>query len=180
MKQIFTLFLLFVGITNNAQYLKVTPQGLKDTNEDKSFAVLEFPNETKEKLYAKALKYVHQTFKNPEMVIKSDLPNESLRFVSYKPNGMKVNNSGAKINVDIKYAIQLDFKDGRVRYEIVDQDFGMLTYTGNIWKSYPIWNEKNGKLRLETEKNELELHFNAEVKQFVNYMSGSNSNDNDW
>lgn len=180
MKKTITLLTLLASFAMNAQYFKVTPQGLKDTNEDKTYVVLEFPNQTKEAIYTKSIKYIHQSFKNPEHVIKSDLKNESIRYISYKPNGMKVNNSGAKIQVDIKYAVQLDFKDGKVKYEIVDQDFGGFTYSGNIWKGYPIWNENNGKLRLEDEKTELENHFNTIVTDYVNYINGKTETNNDW
>lgn len=180
MKKIITLFAIITSFIASAQYYKVTPSGLRDNSEQKDFLVLEFPAKSKADLYNASLKYVHQTFKNPEHVIKSNLKDESLRFVSYKPNGMKVNNSGAKIQVDIKYTIQLEFKDGKIKYEIVDQDFGALTYTGNIWKGYPIWNEKNGKLRLEDEKNELENHFNAIVTHFNDFINGKSSQNNDW
>lgn len=179
MKNIFTLLLLFVVFTSNAQYFKVTPKGLMNQTEDKTFAVLEFPNQTKADLYAKAVKYIHQAYKNPERVIKSDLKDESIRFVSYKDD-MKVSNGGVKIPVEIKYAVQLEFKDGKIKYEIVDQDFGGLTYSGNIWKGYPIWNEKNGKLRLEEEKKILEAHFNAEAQLLVNFINGKSDTNNDW
>jgi len=138
MKILLTLLLLFVVFTTNAQHFKVTPQGLKNQAEDKTFAVLEFPDQSKADLYAKAVKYIHQAYKNPERVIKSDLKDESIRFISYKDD-MKVSNGGVKIPVEIKYAVQLEFKDGKIKYEIVDQDFGGLTYSGNIWKGYPIW-----------------------------------------
>lgn len=179
MKTHFTLICLLIAMGVNAQYFKVTPEGLKDINEQKSFAVLEIQNKSQEELYNLSLKYIHQQFKNPEHVIKSDIKNESLRYISYKPNGIRVNNSGVKILVDIKYAVQLEFKDNKVKFEIVDQDFGMLTYTGNVWRSYPIWNEKNGKLRLEDEKNELESHFNLIVQDYINFIEGK-SKYNDW
>lgn len=180
MKKLITSILLTVAFYANAQYIKVTPQGLKDNNEEKSFVVLDLQNQTQADLYNKSVKYVHQSFKNPEKVIKSDLPNESLRYVSYKPNGMKVSNGGAKIPVEIKYAVQLDFKDNKVRFEIVDQDFGGFNYSGNIWKGYPIWNEKNGKLRLEDEKNELESYFNVVISDYYNYLNGGSTKNEDW
>lgn len=180
MKKILTLLLFTGAFTANAQFFKVTPKGLMNQSEDKSFAILEFENQSKSDLYAKSIKYIHQSFKNPELVIKSDLKDESIRYISYKPNGMKVTNGLTKIPMDIKYSIQLEFKEGKVKYEIVDQDFGGLTYSGNIWKGFPIWNEKNGKLRLEEEKNELENHFNAIVQDYVNSINGKETIDNDW
>lgn len=179
MKNIFTFFLLIAVSTAKAQYFKVTQKGLMNQAEDKSFAVLEFPNQSKTDLYAKAVKYIHKAYKNPDEVIKSDLKDESIRFISYKDD-MKVSNGGVKVPVEIKYAIQLEFKDGKIKYEIVDQNFGMLTYTGNIWKSYPMWNEKNGKLRLEEEKNQLESHFNTEAQLLVNYINGKSETNNGW
>lgn len=179
MKNIFTFLLLFVVFTSNAQYFKVTPKGLMNQTEDKTFAVLEFPNQSKSELYQKALKYIHSAYKNPEYVIKSNILDESIRFDSYKDD-MKVSNGGVKIPVLIKYAVQLEFKDGKIKYEIVDQDFGGLTYSGNIWKGYPIWNEKNGKIRLEDEKNQLEIHFNSEAQLLVNFINGKAETNNDW
>lgn len=174
MKKLITLLLLTVTCTVSAQYIKVTPEGLKDTKEEQSYVILDFENQSAEDLYSKSILFVNQRFKNPEHVIKSNVENKMLRYSDYKPNGIQVLNGMVRIPVDVKYQVELGFKDNKVKFDIVSLDMGGLNFKGNVWKGYPIWNEKNSKLRLEQEKNELEAYFNAIVVEYVEYMKNNN------
>lgn len=162
----------------NAQFIKITPEGIKNLNSDSDYVVLNFENQDARSLYNKSVAYVNQKFKNPNYVIKSNIIDKSLRYSDYKVDGLRVQNGMAKINVDIKFDNDLSFKDGKVRFEFVDLNLGGITFKGNIWKGYPIWNEKNEKLRLEEEKKELELFFNSVIQEYFDYVN-NNTND-DW
>lgn len=177
MKKLITLLLLTVAYTANAQYIKVTPEGLKDAKEEQSYVVLDFENQSAEDLYGKSVLFVNQRFKSPEHVIKSNVANKMLRYSDYKPNGIQVLNGIARIPVDVNYQVELGFKDNKVKFDIVSLDMSTFTFKGNVWNSLPIWNEKNGKLRLEQEKNELEEYFNAIVVEYVEYMNGNTQDD---
>ena len=115
-----------------------------------------------------AIKYVNEKYKNPEEVIKGKTENEYLRLETYVPQFTKVNNSGVKLDVSMKYTTELRFKDGKVRFEItalsITTDSGnSVGFSGSIWKVYPIYNKKNGKLRLPETKTELENYFNNKI-----------------
>ncbi|WP_353158441.1 hypothetical protein [Myroides odoratus] len=175
MKKLLLLFAVLLTNVTFAQHFEVTPEGLKSKTNQEPYLVLDFEGKTASELYDAAVLFVNETFKNPNHVIKSDIKDKKLRFSQM--HQMRVSNGGAKIPVDIRFDNELSFKDGKVKYEIVALDMGMLQFTGNIWKCYPIWNEKNGKLRLEEEKNELEAYFNVIVQQFVDAV---NTNDDEW
>jgi hypothetical protein len=48
--------------------------------------------------------------------------NEYLRFETYVGQLTKVNNSGVKLDISATYTTELRFKDGKVRYEIIELD----------------------------------------------------------
>lgn len=175
MKKLFLYTLLLFPLFATAQYLEVTPEGLRAKDSKNSYVVLKFKDKTASELYDKAVLYINEKYKSPEHVIKSDIKDVKLRFI--QRTTMRVNNSGAKIPVDIEFQNELSFKDGKIKYEITDLDMGGLTFSGSIWKGYPIWNEKNGKLRLEAEKNELENYFNGQIKEFDLYVKNETE---DW
>lgn len=175
MKKLLLFIAMLLTNLTFAQHFEVTPEGLKSKSSQEPYLVLNFEGKTANELYDAAVLFVNETFKNPNHVIKSDIKDKKLRFSQI--HQMRVSNGGAKIPVDIRFDNELSFKDGKVKYEIVALDMGMLQFTGNIWKCYPIWNEKNGKLRLEEEKNELEAYFNVVVQQFVDAV---NTKDDEW
>lgn len=170
-------FILIIVLTFStsvfSQYIKVTPEGLRDVNL-KPYIVLDFPGKSAAELFESSLLFVNERFQNPKEVIASEITNKKLRFSEHTT--MRVTNGGVKVTVNITYDIDLDFKEGRVKYEIVNLDMGAFAFKGSIWKTYPIWNEKNGKLRLEEEKNELEELFNKGISLYVNSIN----NESDW
>tara|TARA_R110000850_G_scaffold100878_1_gene208587 strand:- start:254 stop:769 length:516 start_codon:yes stop_codon:yes gene_type:complete len=170
----------------NAQGFEVTPQGLRDTsNIANSYVVIDAKGVSADTLYLNALKYVNENYKNPSEVIKGQTPNEYLRFDTYVPQFTKVNNSGAMIVVSMKYSTELKFKDDKVRFEIsqieIKADNGgyKVEFSGSIWKCYPIYNQKNGELRLPETKAEIENYFNSRILLLTPYLKGE-SKDDDW
>ena len=182
---IFSLLILnFIGI---AQEYEVTPEGLKDkSNIEKAYLVIESPDKKSSELYENAIKYINENYKNPSEVIKGKTENEYLRFETYIPQFTKVNNSGAKLDVSMKYTTELRFKDNKVRFEIselvitADNGGRSVPFSGSIWNGYPIYNQKNGKLRLPDTKMELENYFNAMVIEVKNQLMDKMSEKDDW
>jgi predicted nucleotidyltransferase len=169
-KQVFLLSFLFLNFIGFSQEFEVTQNGLKDkSNIENAFVVIDAPDKENTELYQNAIKYVNENYKNPDEVIKGETENEYLRFETYVPQFTKVNNSGVKLEVSMKYTTELRFKDGKVRFEITaisitaDNGGRSVEFSGNIWKGYPIYNEKNGDLRLPETKTEIENYFNNKV-----------------
>lgn len=176
-KKLLLTIAVLLPFVASAQFLKVTPEGLKSSEGNNTYNVIDFEGKTASELYDASVMYVNETFKNPELVIKANIKDKKLRYSQMTT--MKVSNGPIKIPVDITFHNELSFKDGKVKYEIVALDMGMFNFKGNIWKGYPIWNEKNGKLRLEEEKNELEAYFNGVIRDYVLSIKDNNNND-DW
>jgi len=186
-KQLFLLSFLLLNLVGFSQEYEVTPSGLKDkSNLENTFLVIDAPDKTTSELYQNAIKYVNENYKNPDEVIKGKTENEYLRFESYVPQFTKVNNSGAKLDVSMKYTTELRFKDGKVRFEITalsitaDNGGRNVEFSGSIWKGYPIYNQKNGDLRLPETKTEIENYFNSKVTEIANFLLDKKTKKDDW
>ena len=162
--QLFLLSFLLLNYIGFSQEYEVTPNGLKDkSNTENSFLVINTPDKKTVELYQNAIKYINENYKNPDEVIKGKTENEYLRFETYVPQFTKVNNGGAKLYVSMRYTTKLRFKDGKVRFEITslsitaDNGGRSVDFSGSIWKGYPIYNQKNGELRLPETKSEIEI-----------------------
>ncbi|OEK06023.1 hypothetical protein A8C32_19545 [Flavivirga aquatica] len=186
MNRILTLSFLFLTCISFAQEFEITPNGLKDkSNTDNGFLVIKASDKKTDELYKNAIKYVNEKYKNPEKVIKGKTENEYLRFETYVGQLTKVNNSGVKLDISATYTTELRFKDGKVRYEIIELDMtadngGRNVYwKGSIWKGYPIFNKKD-ELRLEKTKTDLEKYFNAQVQIISDFLNEKKSEKDDW
>jgi hypothetical protein len=180
-------FLLFLPMVSFAQQYEVTQNGLRDkSNLENPHLVIETPDKTSSELYVNSLKYINEKYKNPDEVIKGKTENEYLRFETYVPQFTKVNNSGAKLDVSMKYTTELRFKDGKVRFEITsititaDNGGRPVEFSGSVWSGYPIYNGKNGKLRLPETKTELEKYFDNKVAEIKDFMQGKSTENDDW
>ena len=186
MNRILTLSFLFLTCISFAQEFEITPNGLKDKSDaENGHVVIDAKDKKADELYKNAIKYVNEKYKNPEEVIKGQTENEYLRFETYVGQLTQVNNSGAKLDISATYTTELRFKDGKVRYEIIELDMtadngGRNVYwKGSIWKGYPIYNKKD-ELRLEDTKADLEKYFNAQVKVISDFLNDKKSEKNDW
>ena len=189
MKKLVLSFLLLSYIGFSQEYI-VTESGLMDkANIENTFVVIEAPDKTASELYQNAIKYVNENYKSPDDVIKGKTENEYLRFITYVPKFTKVNNSGAKIECSMEYATELRFKNGKVRLEITSLSItadgngaagNRVLFSGSIWKGYPIYNSKNGKLRLPKTKTEIESYFNAKINQIASFLLGKETVVDDW
>ena len=186
-KQLLLLSLLLLNHIGFSQKYEVTPNGLKDkSNIENAFLVIEAPEKSIAELYQNAIKYINENYKNPDEVIKGKIENDYLRFETYVPQFTKVNNSGAKLDVSMTYTTELRFKDGKVRFEIIalsitaDNGGRSVEFSGSIWKGYPIYNQKNGDLRLPETKSEIENYFNTNVNEITNFLLDKKTEKDDW
>ena len=150
---------------------------------------------TSSELYQKAINWVNETYKNPEEVIKGKVEGDYLRLEGFTSNLLQANIIGTIYYYDVRYTIQLNFKDGRFKYEItkIEQYFPSTTYTESRWIS--LMNGKEVGFKTANRKGKPKksgvANFNGLKSYFENlgisirdYMQNNNSSatssDDDW
>jgi hypothetical protein len=167
MKKLVLFSLIALCTFTYGQKLNVTPNGLRDANDnEKTYVVINCEGKTAQELYNNAIKYINKKYKNPDEVIKSKIEGEYLRFNTYKPTFLLLKNSGVNILFKANYTTELSFKDGRVKYEITelniinDSNFSLVfTGSGIQWFIY----NKNGELKRADAKTQIEDYFKGEI-----------------
>ncbi len=186
MKSFLTLVTLLISSLTFAQKLAVTPNGLRDESDnEKTYVVLNIENKKASELYTNALKYINKNYKNPEKVTLGKVENESLKFATFESSFIKVTNSFVKVAIDAEYNIQLDFKDGKVKFELQNVDMyysadGRKTrvlFTGGALEGYSIYNKK-GELKRDDTKADIEVHFNNTITKIKEFLSGKSEGEN--
>lgn len=188
MKATFTLltFLFsFISFFAFSQAYVVTPEGLVDaTNPDNSYVVIQAEGKTASELYANAIKYINKSYKSPENVIKGKVEGEHLSYITHVSEFLLYNNTGAKILIAADFTTTLNFKDGKVKFEISEllmansQGF-QLKFMGNIFKTYVVYNPK-GQLRKPETKADIENYFNGTIKTLTSHLLGEIGGDDNW
>lgn len=171
------LFLMLMGfyITSFAQKFEASPNGLRDSsNIENSYLILNFEGKTAKELYDKSVEYVIKSYKNPDEVLKGKIESEYLRYDTYMPNILYIRNMGLKQYFNATFSVVLNFKDGKIKYEITDLDMrhfknNMQLYFEGDGISWYIF--KNNKLEREGAKKDVEVFFNALLKAYLIYMN---------
>lgn len=115
MKKITILFIIFfaIGSAQNTMFSVSKEKGLTE------FVIQEVPGNSASELYQKSLEWINKTYKNPNEVILAKIENDYIRFEGYQQNLFCFNALGAKNCNDVKYQIELSFKDGRYKFGII-------------------------------------------------------------
>jgi len=172
----------FCGMTYGQKFI-VTSDGLRDANDlEKTFVVLNLEGKTAKQLYDNAIKYINKNYKNPDASIKGKIDGEYLKFNSYKPELLFILNGGVKkVFFDANYTTEMSFKDGKVKYEIIELNMHQinnvsipLTFIGSGLNWY-VFNKKGELKRAET-KQDIESYFNSEIKIILLSLKGTNDN----
>jgi hypothetical protein len=176
LKGLLVLAALTVSVLSFGQSFIVTPAGLRDaTDSTKTYLVIPCEGKTAKELYDNAIRYITENYKNPDEVIKGRIDGEYLKFNSYKSEFLIVKNGGVNILFYAYYTTELSFKDGKVKYEIIelkitnDSNYS-LAFTGSGMQWY-IYNKK-GELKREDAKTQIEDYFKGEVLTISNSLNG--------
>jgi hypothetical protein len=180
MRNFLLLALILFSFSTFAQKLQVTPNGLRNSEDsEKSFVIIPVEGKTAKQLYDESVKYINKNYKSAEDVIKGKIEGEYLKFVTYAPKFILLKNGFVKVPFDAKYTIELNFKDGKAKYEIseleMNSDGGYLSFTGS-GISYFIYNKK-GELKREDAKNNIEEYFNRNLSSLANFLKGKTMED---
>lgn len=181
MKKIIIICLNVLSFQVHAQNWKVTPEGLNDAiDTTKTYVVLPIENKTAKVLYEESLKYINKNYKNPNEVIKGNIENEYLKFVTYESKFTELKVGWNKIPWNINYTVELNFKDGKVKYEVIEieiknEDNYPLAFKGSGISFYIY--KKNGELKMPDAKTNIEEYFNIKTKSLSDFLQGKSSED---
>lgn len=184
------ILLLFIAISTcfYAQNLTVTPNGLVNSSDnEKSYIVLDIDGKTSKQLYDKAISYINLYYKSPDDVIKGKIEGDFVKYITHAQNFLVVKRGGI-INIHTDYTIQLNFKDNKVKFEIIELDMYAtdtnnnpsfrVECSGSQMKCYPIY-DKKGKLKMPDVKDNIEIYFNSQSRSLENYLNDK-VNDDEW
>ena len=171
-KVLLVLVVMTLGV--NAQSVKLE---MKATGYES--AILSFENESSINLYEKSIDWINSIYNSPSEVIQGQVLNKSIVIIGYKSGAFK----GAGAVYDIKYRVEMKFKDGRVMYTF------RILQSGGKGKMYTWDNnygfKSNGEARsskmyvktltsLNSFANELLLNYETYIK------SDAESLEDDW
>lgn len=184
MKKIILIILIAISTCSYGQELTVTPNGLRNLEDiEKSFVVLNIEGKTSQQLYDKAISFVNLYYKSPVDVIKGKIEGEFVKYITHVSNFLVVKRGG-KMMIDADYTIQLNFKDHKVKFEVIELtmhtqrgNYFEVIYSGSPMKGYPIY-DKKGKLKMLDAKDTIETYFNLQIKQLKDYLAVDKPNDN--
>ncbi len=181
MKKIIFIALIALNFQVNAQNYKVKPEGLINAiDSTKTYVVLPIENKTAKVLYEETLKYINKNYKNPEEVIKGKVENEYLKIVTYEPKFTELKVGYNRIPWNIKYIVELNFKDGKVKYEVIEieikneADYTLLFQGSGM--SFYIY-KKNRELKMPDAKTNIEEYFNNKIKSLSEFLQGKTTED---
>ncbi|MDA3954261.1 MAG: hypothetical protein PF485_11485 [Bacteroidales bacterium] len=183
MKKLLLFALIILSFTGYGQKFTVTPEGLRDSeNNENTYVVIDAPNMTAKQLYDNAVKYINQNYKNPEEVIKGQTDGEYLKFETYTQQIGQLKSLGFMHYFSGQYYTELYFKDGKVKFEIITfemldtQNKTKLYFSGGglDWVIY----KKNGKLSYPEMKTDLENYFNEKIIKLTEFLQGKGTDDN--
>lgn len=203
MKHYSLIFLTLISYWSFGQKLSVTANGLRDiNNNEKSYVVLPFEGKTAQQLYDNALNFIKNTYKCPEDVIKGKKEGEYLRFIAYISDFISLKDDIDRIiQISANYLIELSFKEGKVKLEIiaiempeksvnntdlfsvetidVPSKYGksQVIFNGEFKDGYYIFNKK-GELKRPNTKEDIEKHFNTLISSISEYLQGKEIKDN--
>lgn len=176
----FLLLTLTISLTSLAfgqeiPQLKLTPKGVEPI-------VVEVDSLSASDIYKKALNWVQETYKNPDEVLKTNIANKKIRVIGFAKDGWWYKNFLGKQFYNMKYTVEISFKDGRYRFEYIIGQF-YIDGGKKFLADYKSFFKRNGDTRkvysdavpsLEQTMNNLSL-------SFYNYATGKTSaKDNDW
>ena len=190
MKQSFLFCLSCLLYLNSfSQKLIATPKGLMNADDTtKRYVVIRVDSLSAMELYKRSARFIEQNWKNPEAA-REGKEGEWLRVKIYAKNAIVAKGSfGLKFNLDLNYHIRLDFKDGKVKYEILDLEMNNISPYGedapffiqsNTALTRSIYN-KDGILieKEKAAKKQLEDYFNNQITELkVSLIAPSSKTD---
>ncbi|MBE2272743.1 MAG: DUF4468 domain-containing protein, partial [Flavobacteriales bacterium] len=170
MKKIFLLIIFSFGLSFGQTEFKFGENGVN------KFTVTEVPGKTATEIYQKSIEWIKKTYVGPDQVIITTVENDYIRFQGIGKNIYCVNAMGKNCD-DIKYTIELNFKDDKFKTEIIQVERHATTsiapftkYWSDMTKFYFTKNSD-----LYNNKGEIRSRFATYSSEFIGYFNSLNS-----
>jgi len=177
---------LFTMNTFSQERFSFTKNGFND------FVVVEIDSCNQNELYNKTLNWIQKTYKNPQEVLLGQIQDEYIRFEGFQSSGLCVNALGMITCYNLKYQIEVHFKDGKYKFKIlrIETYAPPTQYTRGGWSDFPIgeidysvYYKKSGQIKptYQYYPTNLEGLFNGLSEGLKSFINTPNSSiDNDW
>jgi hypothetical protein len=167
MKNILILFLFTFSIICNGQIDEKVKGEKFEYSEDglNDYVVITIEGKNKEEIYKKAMNWVKETYKNPDVVLKMNIENEKFRIDGIASDVIKVKN----ISLNLDYVYEISFRDNKYKFELIS-----LVYDNTTdYKKLPNF-KTNPKLvkNFGNSPNDIENYFNRLNKSLEIYIVG--------
>jgi len=175
MKNVITLAFILTVI--NSTYGQGLPK-FDLTKDGVSPIIIQLDSMNAKTIYQKTMKWVQESYKDPQQVLKVNIENEKIRIEAYKSNAWYYMSLGTKYNYDMDYTFEIEFKDQKIR----------LTYTpGQFWVqgqrglTYESFYKSSGELRPAYKDGEISLEesMNGLKDSLYDYLTKKNKT-SDW
>lgn len=103
-----------------------------------NFIVVICEGKNKEELYKKTIEWINKNYNKPSEVIKAQVENDYIRFQGISSEEIYCSNNIVKVCSNIKYDIEISFKDGRYKFAVLG-----LENNGKDLRGIPHWSELN-------------------------------------
>jgi len=204
MKKLTLLSMIFFCSIISGQTLVVTPYGLRDSTDlEKTFVIINIDGKSAKELYDIAIKYVNKNYKSTNDDIKGNIDGEYISFNTHFVNFVTVVINLIPLSYDASHTIELNFKDGKVKYEVINLQMNYrqtkepFLYNGK--NSETILDKNKGispflfigkllipgiytpnlRLKRPKAKAQIENYFNTQIKSLTDALNGK-SNNNNW
>ena len=164
-----------VGLSQEIPQLKLTPNGVEAI-------VVEIEDSSASELYNKALYWVQETYKNPDEVLKGNIPNDKIRINGYAESAWSITTLGMRSMMNMNYTLEIEFREGRYRLIYTIGQF-YVDGAGRANYNYTSLFNKKGEVRRMYSNSipELEATMNSLSLSFYNYVSGKTAEkDDNW
>ncbi|EKT4550857.1 DUF4468 domain-containing protein [Flavobacterium psychrophilum] len=179
MKKIIYTLLMTASFTNlcfsQETEFKFVKEGFTD------YIVTNCEGKTQSDLYKKTLDWISTTYKNPKEVIKAQIENDYIRIEGFKSNMLCIKPLGILNCSDVRYQIEISFKDGRYKFDVtrVEEYSSPSKYSSGGWSDFPIngdigkaYFKESGEIRsiFKLYPEALQSTFNGLNKDLENFL----------
>lgn len=182
---LFGIVLSTIVFSQETEY-KLTKDGFTD------FIVTQKEGKTASELYTKTLEWVNKTYHTPEKVILGKVENDYFRIQGIKRGLICYAPLGMPVCSDVKYQIEISFKDGKYKFDVSDMEqySEPSKYSAGGWNTIMANNDtswyykKDGTVKGGFSKyiQAVPDYFNSLNKSLSDYISGIGVEikNNDW
>lgn len=186
MKKLILFIFILTSSLSYGQKFVLTPNGLRDSTDiEKTYVVINAEGKTAKQLFDNAIKYINKTYKSPEDVIKGKIDGEYFNFITHEPQIFLFKFLGRNMPYSANYTTELNFKDGKVKYEIINleiqhtTEYGIQTIPFIRTTGGGFFN-KDGSSTTKTmakAKIDVENYFNLQLKALIEALIDKNKNE---